>query len=501
MSGEILLTISNMVKNFGPTQALRGVDLEIRRGEIRGLVGENGSGKSTVMSIAAGMQGATGGGMRFLDMPWRPHSMIEAQRAGLSMILQEANTIPHVTVAENIFAGREGEFSACGLIRMKRMFSAADALLKRFHIPHIRARDPIDRYSFEDRKLIELARCVGDSTELLVIDETTTALSHEGRRILYALIHELAERGKAVVFISHDIDEVLRECSAVTVLRDGEIIGHLDRASLDAPDAVQRIRYMMVGREIGEAYYRDDYDGACGDEEALVFEHVSLGPIRDFCLTLHAGEIVGLGGLSGCGMHEVGRAAYGLEKLSGGRVTRRGKAISSPNAAIRSGVGYISKNRDTEALILEGAIADNIVLPSIPALERAGVVAPSRERALAGREIDAFSIKCGGGRQWVNTLSGGNKQKVSFAKWDAKGSEVLIMDCPTRGVDVGVKQAMYALIAEMKRQGKAVLMISEELSELIGMADRLLIMKDFAVAREFSRAADLKQTDIIQYMV
>ncbi|MDO4571946.1 MAG: sugar ABC transporter ATP-binding protein [Clostridia bacterium] len=502
MSGEALLTMTHIHKSFGPTKALRDVSLRVNRGEIRGLVGENGSGKSTVTSIAAGMQPPTSGEMRFLGAPWRPQSMVAAQRAGLAMILQEANTIPHVTVAENIFAGRESEFSRAGLMHMRRMIAAADEALRRFGIEHIRARDSIDRYSFEDRKLIELARCVDERTELLVIDETTTALSHDGRRILYRLIHELAEkRNKAVVFISHDIEEVLRECSVVTVLRDGQIIGDLTRAEMDAPDARQKIRYMMVGREIGESYYREDYDGAHGDREALTFNNVCFGPIQNFNLTLHEGEIVGIGGLSGSGMHEIGRAGYGLEKLDAGSVTRHGKAIRSPAAAIANGVGYISKNRDGEALILEGSIADNIVLPSLPALEKRFTISPAKERALAKREIEAFRIKCGSGRQWVNTLSGGNKQKVSFAKWDAKGAAVLIMDCPTRGVDVGVKQAMYALIAQMKREGKAVLMISEELAELIGMADRLIVMKDFAVSKEFERSGELRQTDIIQYML
>ncbi len=501
MSGETIIEIRHMHKAFGPTIALKDVDFTLHRGEIRGLIGENGSGKSTIMSIASGMQKATSGEMTYLGKPWNPSTMVEAQDAGISMILQEANTIPGVTVAENIFAGHEKEFAKLGVISMSKMYKAADQVLEKFGIGHIKARDPIDSYTFEDRKLIEIARCVTDDTQILVVDETTTALSLEGREILYKLVHRLAEEGKGVVFISHDMDEILEQCTDLTVLRDGDIVGMLTREEMDAPDAVQRIRYLMVGREIGEKYYREDYDPSCQSDVALEYDHVTFGGIKDFSLTIHRGEIVGLGGLSGCGMHEIGRAAYGLEKLESGKVLRNGKPVTDPLNAIQNGIGYISKNRDTEALILEAAIQENIVLPSLTALSKHGFISPRDEKQMSDKEIDSFRIKCNHGGQWVNTLSGGNKQKVSFGKWTAKGSEVIIMDCPTRGVDIGVKQAMYTLIEEMKRKGKAILMISEELAELIGMADRLLIMKDFEVTKEFVRSPDLKQTDIIEYMI
>ena len=501
MEQNIVFRAKALRKEFGPTIALKGVDIELKTGEIRGLVGENGSGKSTIMSIAAGMQGATSGEMEYLGEPWHPQTMVEAQKAGISMILQEANTIPGASVAQNIFAGRENEFARLGLINMGKMYRAADELLDHFGITHIRGRDPVDIHTFEDRKLVELVRCVSDATRILVVDETTTALSHTGREILYKLIRKMADAGKSVVFVSHDMDEILEQCTCLTVLRDGEIIGTLTREEMDAPDAVQRIRYMMVGREIGEKYYREDYDPGCSDKVALELKNVSFGPIRDFSLQLHEGEIVGIGGLSGCGMHEIGRAAYGLEKLAAGQVLRQGKPVTSCLKAIEMEIGYISKNRDTEALILDASIQDNIVLPSLRSLEKASFINPREEKSMADQEIDAFRIKCGSGRQWVSTLSGGNKQKVSFGKWTARDSRVIIMDCPTRGVDIGVKQAMYGMIEQMKKEGRAILMISEELSELIGMADRLLIMKDFEVRKEFKRSPDLKQTDIIEYMI
>lgn len=417
------------------------------------------------------------------------------------MVLQEANTIPGCTVAENLFAGRFDECSKFGFVDMKKVIREAQKMLNSFGIDHINATDVIDRLTFEDRKLIEIVRCVSDDTEVFVVDETTTALSLEGRQILYKLIHTMKDNGKSVIFISHDMDEILEQCTDLTVLRDGNIIGHLDRSEMEAPDAVQKIRFMMVGREIGDAYYREDYDISHQNEVALELKNITFGPIKNFSLTLHKGEIIGFGGLSGCGMHEVGRAAFRLEKLESGSVIRSGKEIKTPLAAINSSIGYISKNRDTEALILEGSIHDNIAFPLLPELSQMTFISPKMEKQKVEQEIKEFRIKCNNRKQWVNTLSGGNKQKVSFAKWSAKGSEVLIMDCPTRGVDIGVKQSMYALIAQMKKEGKAIILISEEMAELIGMADKIIIMKDFVKSGEVMRNSDLKETDIIEYVI
>lgn len=501
MKKEAIIEVKNMCKNFGPTKALRNVDMTFYRGEIRGLVGENGSGKSTVTSIIAGMQKATSGEMRYKGQVWNPQSMVEAQKQGISMVLQEANTIPNCSVAENIFAGRFDEFSRYGIINMKKLNQEAQKMLDHFGIEHIRAADNINSYGFEDRKLIEIVRCVSDETEVFVVDETTTALSLEGRRLLYQLIHKLKDEGRSVIFISHDMEEILEQCTDLTVLRDGEIIGHLDRREMETDQAEKKIRFMMVGREIGDSYYREDYDSSHQEGIALELQELSFGAVRNFSLKLHKGEIIGFGGLSGCGMHEIGRAAFGLEKLEQGKVLREGKEIKTCQQAIRSGVGYISKNRDIEALILEGAVGDNIVLPSIDGLSHMTFVNPGAEKRISEKEVMDFQIKCQNGKQWVNTLSGGNKQKVSFAKWTAKGSDVIIMDCPTRGVDIGVKQFMYALINEMKKQGKAIILISEELSELIGMADKLIIMKEFQVTKTFLRNEKLTETDIIEYMI
>lgn len=495
---QVLLEVKNMFKHFGPTKALNNVEIEIRKGEIHGLVGENGSGKSTLTSIVAGMQKADKGEMFFMGRKWEPTSMIDAQRRGLSMILQEMNTISGVSVAENLFAGQEDKFAKFGIISKKKMEAEGDKLLKSFGMDHIKASAPIDQYGFEDRKLIEIARIVTDDTQILVVDETTTALSHFGRELLYKLVRKLAFEDKAVIFISHDMDEILEICNVLTVLRDGNIIGNLEKKDMEP----KRIRYMMVGREIGDAYYRDDYNTAHEQEVALEFKNACFEGVRNFNLKLHKGEIIGIGGLSGSGMHDVGRAAFGLSRVTSGSIECKGKKIMGCNDAIQKDVAYISKNRDTEALLLQGSIMDNISLPSIPDLTGPVLlVNPLKEKKHAEKQISKFRIKCNNGSQYVATLSGGNKQKVSFAKWIGKGSEIFIMDCPTRGVDIGVKQSMYQLIAQMKKEGKAILMISEELSELIGMCDEIIIMKDDRVNGSVKRAENLKETDLIEYMI
>jgi ribose transport system ATP-binding protein len=499
--GEVLLEVKNMCKNYGPITALKNVDLKISRGEVHGLVGENGSGKSTITSIAAGMQPRTSGEMIFKGKEWNPTSMIEAQHNGLSMILQEANTIPGCTVAENIFAGKEDEYSKFGIVDKKKMNRDADVVLDKFGIKHMRGKDPIDRFGFEDRKLIEIARAVTDETEILVVDETTTALSLEGREILYKIVENLVARDKAVIFISHDMDEILDKCTVLTVLRDGEIRGTITNEEIKQQNIVGTIRQLMVGRDIGDNLYRGDYEVGNIGETVLEFKNVSGPNVNDFSLELHGGEIVGIGGLSGCGMHEVGRMAFGMEEVDKGHVRCRGQEVESAKDAVSKKIGYISKDRDKEAVILQGPIENNIVLPSLGDLTKGTFLSPKAKKKMSEEQIKLLEIKCQNGKQWVSTLSGGNKQKVSFAKWIAKGSEIIIMDCPTRGVDIGVKQAMYELIMQMKRDGKAILMISEEMAELIGMADRLIVMKDSKIAKEFSRSKELSETDVIEYML
>ncbi len=498
---NIIFEAHHMHKEFGPTIALKDVDFILHRGEIRGLIGENGSGKSTIMSIASGMQKATSGEMTYKGKPWSPNTMLEAQDAGIAMILQESNTIPGVTVAENLFAGREKEFSRFGFINMKKMYKAADDILDKFKITGFKGSTRIDSLGFETRKLVEIIRACERNPEILVVDETTTALSFDGREILYNIMSQMVVNQKSVVFISHDLDEIMEKCTHLTVLRDGEIIDTLEKDEFDA----KKISTLMVGRDIGDAYYREDFIPSHLEEIGLEFKNVNYRTIKNFNLTVHKGEIVGIGGLSDCGMHLIGQLAFGVRKPEEGEILGNGVKIKNPNQAIKNKIGYISKNRDTEALILDAPIRENILLPSLDQISKFTFINPKTENEIVDKQMKDLSIKAYNRKTYVYKLSGGNKQKVSFAKWTACGSNVIIMDCPTRGVDVSVKQAMYAIINKMKQEGKAILLISEELSELIGMSDRIVIMadknKEAKIVKEFERSKDLKQTDIINYML
>ena len=495
-----ILRMQGITKRFGSTIALMDVDLTVYGGEIRGLIGENGSGKSTISSIAAGMQKANEGKMFFCGEAWEPESMIDALEKGVGMIVQESGTIPGISVAENIFLGESGRFrGAFGRIDRAEMNRQADDALDAIGVHTIRGNMPLDSLDFQARKLVEIAKVVMKSPKILVVDETTTALSFEGRQILYDVMKQYRDAGKAVVFISHDLDEIMQVCDTLTVLRDGHLIRTFRKEEFDA-DA---IRMSMIGRELKGEYYRSDFTPSAMEEIALKAEHITAGDLRDVSLTLHRGEIVGIGGLSHCGMHTLGKVLFGAVKPHSGTVTTADNApITSEASAMARNIGYVAKDRDVESLCLSASVKDNIAIAGMERFAIGGfLLTQKRERAYVDQQIQALSVKCADRNQPVAQLSGGNKQKVVFAKWIGRGSEILVLDCPTRGVDIGVKRDMYQLMREFKAQGKAIVIISEELPELLGMSDRLLIMKDGQIAKEFLRSETLSDADVIRYMI
>lgn len=507
---EILFEAKDICKTFGSTTALSHVDLTVYRGEIRGLIGENGSGKSTISSIAAGIQPATSGEMYLKGQLHKPATMMEGARAGVGMIVQEMGTISGITVAQNIFLGNEGrfkrlgskqEFRKFGLIDKKAMYAEAKKALENIGFYDCDPAVYIDSLDMQDRKLVEIAKVMYDNPELLVVDETTTALSQKGRNIIYSLMQKLKAEGKSVLFISHDLEETMQHCDTLTVLRDGKLIATLDQTEFSA----NVVKKHMVGREIGEHYYREDQKCSYEEEVVIRVENLTTGRglTQNVNLELHKGEILGIGGLSHCGMHELGRAIFGGEPIVTGKVTYAptGEEISNSKIAIKHGMGYVSKNRDTEALVLTASIKDNIVGSALDQLSKVGLISPKAEKKYVGKQIDLLSIKCASMNQQVKFLSGGNKQKVVFSKWLGRGSQILILDCPTRGVDIGVKAAMYHLMEEMKAEGKSILMISEELPELLGMCDRLIILKNGKVTGELKRGETFDENSAIEYMI
>lgn len=496
-----LISCTKVCKNFSSTRALINVDFKLCRGEICGLIGENGSGKSTLTSIFAGVQAPTSGELFRAGKPYKPESMLDAQKEGVAMIVQEIGTLPSVDVAENIFIGNYGIFSKKGRLDVKKMHEEADKILAEIGADDIKGDMRVSQLNFEDRKIVEIARAMYLKPEILIVDESTTALAQKGRQLIYKLINKMREEKKGVIFISHDLEELERVCTKITCLRDGVLVGHLEKDDIKA----EKMRPLMVGRELQGAYFRTDWDGSCEEEVALDIKHITSedGYIRNFSIQLHKGEILGFGGLADCGMHEVGRMIFGLEPTITGEIIHvpSGENIHTVSDAIKQNIGYVSKDRDNESIILNASIRDNVVMASYKGLASKGIISPKQEKELSDRQIETMRIKCINGKQFCNQLSGGNKQKVAFSKWLAAKSEIFILDCPTRGIDIGVKASMYQLINEFKKQGKAIIMISEELSELIGMSDRMIIMKDGKVTAEVMRNENVTDTDLIEYMV
>lgn len=503
-----LLEMKHIRKCFSSTVALDCVDLNVYPGEIRGLIGENGSGKSTISTIAAGMQKADDGEMIFKGEKWSPRSMIEALQNGIGIIVQESGTIPGITVAENIFLAEVDQFrrhtnkkgKKSGPIDRKAMIKAANEVLANIGVDNIDAGMMMGALDFQTRKLVEIAKVVMKEPQILIVDETTTALSQDGRSALYRIMNKYRDDGRAVVFISHDLEEIIEVCDTLTVLRDGNLIRTFQKEEFNEDD----IRTSMIGRELKGDYYRSDFAPSRLDEVALVAENISVpGVLDNISLTLHKGEIVGIGGLSHCGMHTLGKILFGAERAASGKVTTPdGKKILSESTAMKKNLGYVAKDRDVESLTLSASIRDNI---AIAGMERYAIgnflVLGGKEKKYVDKQIEELSIKCSDRDQQVSQLSGGNKQKVVFGKWIGRGSDVLILDCPTRGVDIGVKRAMYQLMIQLKNEGKSILMISEEMPELIGMSDRLIIMKDGRITKEFERSAELTDAEIIKYMI
>lgn len=499
---ELIFETKNLTKHFGPTVALNKVNLKVYRGQVMGLIGENGSGKSTITSIAAGMQPQTSGEMFFNGKIHKPSTMIEGTKAGIGMIVQEMGTVSGRSVAENIFLGEEDLFAIGPVINKKKMNLAAKEALEEIGCTDIDPKAMVDSLNMQDRKLVEIAKVIYNRPEMLVVDETTTALSQKGREIIYKIMKKMKEENKAVVFISHDLQELIDTCDTLTVLRDGDMIVTLEKNEMEE-DIIKRC---MVGREMKGDYYRSDQECKMDKEVVLSVDNVTSGSgmLMNFSMEVHKGEILGIGGLSHCGMHELGKVIFGEEKILRGSVTHvtSGDKITTAKEALQHGFGYVSKDRDNEALLLTASISDNILSGGIDKVEnKIGIISPKARRNYVEKQVQDLSIKCASIDQNVQYLSGGNKQKVVFGKWVGRDCDILILDCPTRGVDIGVKAAMYQLISKMKNEGKTIIMISEELPELIGMGDRILVLKNGQLAGEFYRGRDMNETEIIKVMI
>ena len=463
------------------------------------VIGENGSGKSTLTSCLTGIYQKDSGKFILEGKEITATNQVEANHQGVAIIVQEIGTFSGLTVAENIFLGNEDKFTKHGIKNTASMNKQAQEYLDSYGFNYIDATKVIDDYNFEDRKLVEIVKATYFNPKVLVVDEATTALGQKGREELFKVMHKVRDTGNCVIFISHDIEEVIEQADNISVLRDGVKIGSITKAEA-TPD---KLKALMVGREIGDNYYRTDYGEEISKEIVLSAKNVTVkGQIEDLNLELHKGEILGIGGLSECGMHEVGKALFGASYFRQGTVTLGdGTPINSIPDAIKHSIAYASKDRDNEPLVINDTIGNNICLPSLENLKTHGMLRGKSMKEFANKYAKQMSTKMTGVDQFVSALSGGNKQKVVLARWVGKDSDLIILDSPTRGIDVKVKADIYAMMNDMRKSGKSIIMISEEIMELLGMADRILIMKDGKINGEFLRSPELKDTDLNDNMI
>jgi ribose transport system ATP-binding protein len=496
---EIILKAENICKSFGITKAVKNVSLTFNKGEIHGLIGENGSGKSTFCSMLCGIYPADSGRFIINGKELHVKNQVEANDNGISIIVQEMGTLSGLTVADNIFLGRESRFVKYGIKNTAAMNREAARLLDKYGFKNIDAAAMIDHYNFEDRKLIEIVKATYFNPQIVVIDETTTALSQNGRKELYKHMRRIRDEGNTVIFISHDLQEVIEFTDVISVLRDGEFIANVNSKEVTDND----LKRLMVGREISNKYYRTDYGQSVSKEVVLTAKDVSVpGQMKNVSFELHKGEILGFGGLSECGMHEIGKAVFGASYDRKGSVTLAdGTHIDSIPKAIKHSIAYASKDRDNESLVVFDSIRDNVILPSIDDLAEKKLLKKKKLDKFADEHAKLISVKMTNIDQFVSNLSGGNKQKVVLARWIGKDSDIVVLDSPTRGIDVKVKADIYALMSELKAKGKSIIMISEEIQELLGMSDRIIIMKGGVISGEFGRDENLNEQDLIAKMV
>ena len=469
-------------KAFPGVIALDGVDLDVHEGEVHVLLGENGAGKSTLMKILSGAHQRDAGTIRVGQREVEISSPRDARDAGIAIIYQELTLVPQLAAAENIFLGREPTRWA-GVIDRGLMRSRTRLLLNMLGAEFDGAA-PVGQLSIAEQQLVEIAKALSLDARILVMDEPTSALTERETRALFTVIRKLTAQGVAIVYISHRMDEIFEIGDRVTVLRDGRRIATRDVRSADRRELVR----LMADREVDEQVPKAIVPR--GTELLRVQQLSRRGVLHGISLTVHAGEIVGIAGLLGAGRTEIARAIFGLDRSDAGEVYVRGtrRRIRSPRDAIKSRIGFVTEDRKGQGLVLGRSVRDNIALPVLPHLNRLGVVKRGAESALANRLVRDMRIHTPSAEQLTVNLSGGNQQKIVLAKWIACNADVLMLDEPTRGIDVGAKQEIYALLGTLAAKGVGILLISSELTEIVSLSDRVLVMRGGRIAGEFARA-------------
>ena len=480
IADDIILEMRNISKAFAGVQALRDVSFTCRRGRVHALVGENGAGKSTLIKILAGAYQTDSGDIFYKGQHYTHLTTRQALDNGIRIIYQELNLIPYLTVAENIFLGREPR-TPLGLVNTKRLYEQSTQVLKRLDV-EMNLRTPVGELTVARQQMVEIAKALSQQADLIVMDEPSAILAGQELETLFLIIESLVKQGVTVIYISHRLDEVFRIADEVTVLKDGVVIGAKPIDQLTRPSLIQ----MMVGRSLEEVFPKAQRPRG---EPILVADNITSDAVRQCSLTLHSGEILGVAGMVGSGRTELARALFGADPLRAGRITLRGRSMSfrSPAQAVKSGLALVPEDRKTHGLFLELSIRTNITLAILNQLTRYGVLQRQAEDERVERARADLSIAMTSPRQEVQFLSGGNQQKVVLAKWLETSPAVVILDEPTRGIDIGAKFEIYHLMRQLTDRGVAILMISSELLEILGMSDRILVMHGGQIVGEFSR--------------
>ncbi len=479
----LALEMRNITKTYPGVKALEDVSFELRPGEVHAMVGENGAGKSTLMKILAGAQPMDSGEILLQGKPAQIDSPQRAMDLGIAIIYQEFNLVPYLNAAENIFLGREPRARIPGFVDFGTMYRESQAIIDRLGV-RLSVRAPVNRLSVAQQQMVEIAKATSQNAKIIVMDEPSATLTEHELQSLFGLIRQLRSEGHSIVYISHRLEEIFEICDRVTILRDGRWIATRPIGELNREEIIR----LMVGRELKQMIPKEP--APVGEPGLQVRNLTRKGELHDISFEVRKGEVVGIAGLVGAGRTELARAIFGADPYDSGSVELFGKAvrIRSPQDAIRLGIGLVTEDRKQQGLILGMAVRENITLANLGAVTAFNFIRSGREREVAKKYVSDLTVKTPTIEQTVQNLSGGNQQKVVLAKWLFTDSKVLIFDEPTRGIDVGAKTEIYQLMNALAARGAAIIMISSELPEILGMSDRILVMHEGRIAGELSRA-------------
>lgn len=481
-SETVLIQVDRIMKRFPGVLALNNVHLDLRVGEVLGLIGENGAGKSTLMNILLGSFPPDEGEMQFKGKPYKPHSPSDALKTGISMIHQEISLVHSMSVAENIWIGRENKFSQFGVMSVKKRLKATKDLLSRCGID-LDPEAKVSELSIANMQLVEVARAVSYDSDVIIMDEPTSALTNSEIDKLYAIIRDLSSKGKGIIFISHKLDELFDVCNRVTVMRDGQYVTTRSIDDISQDELVT----LMVGREIKDMYPKETVN--LGDVALEVKNLTRKGSFKDISFQVHRGEILGFCGLMGAQRTEIMQAIFGIDRPSSGEILLDGTPIRnrSTDQAINNKIAMVTEDRLRRGAIHKLSVKVNMSLAYLKTICKVGFVDRKKENEDCLDMVEKMSIKVSSLDQTIGSLSGGNQQKVIIGKWLLTEPEVLILDEPTRGIDVGSKAEIYKLIGELAKQQKAIIMISSDLPEVMGISDRILVVREGQIVAEKQR--------------